>query len=100
MTMTTKNGTLNKYSSQLTQVRSDIEVLEGQIKYYDEAVALSSISVVLQSLEGVKPLEVGGWQPVGVARNAVQAMIDTMQFIGSVVRYRGGRLSGYAPARL
>ncbi len=69
---------------ELTQVREQIEVLKGQIQYYDEAAALSAIDVRIQAKAAVQPLQIGGWQPVGVARNAVQALIDTLQFLGSV----------------
>ena len=69
--------------NQLTQIREQIEVIKGQIKYYEESALLSSIALVIQSQAAVQPLEVGGWQPVGVARDAVQALIDTMQFVGS-----------------
>jgi hypothetical protein len=69
---------------QLTQIREQIEVLQGQIKYYEEAAALSSISVNIQAKAAIQPLEIGGWQPVGVARDAVQALIFTMQVCGSI----------------
>lgn len=69
--------------AQLTQIREEIEVIQGQIQYYEEAAAMSSISVRIRALASVQPLEIGGWQPVGVARDATQALIDTMQFLGS-----------------
>jgi hypothetical protein len=69
--------------NQLTSVRGEIEVLKGQIQYYEEAAALSSVSVTLVAQEAVAPLSIGGWQPVGVARNAVQALINTLQFLGN-----------------
>lgn len=68
---------------QLTEVRERIEVLKGQIRYYDEAAALSAIDVRIQARAAVQPLQIGGWQPVGDARNAVQALINTLQFLGS-----------------
>ncbi len=68
---------------QLTEVRRQIEVLKGQIQYYEEAAALSSIDIRIQAQAAVQPLQVGGWKPVGVARNALQALIDTLQFLGS-----------------
>jgi hypothetical protein len=67
--------------NQLTSVRGEIEVLKGQIQYYEEAAALSSVSVTLVAQAGVTPLSIGGWRPAGVARNAVQALIDTLQFL-------------------
>lgn len=71
---------LNVYQ-QLTQVREQIEVIEGQMKYYRESVALSAISVDLIAEESVEPLSVAGWKPVGVARDALQALINAVQFL-------------------
>jgi len=68
---------------QLTQIREQIEVIQGRIQYYDEAAALSAVEVRLQALAAIQPLEIGGWKPVGEARNAAQALIDTLQFLGS-----------------
>lgn len=70
---------------ELTSIREQIEVIRGQIKYYEESAALSSISVVLQASAGAQPLEIGGWEPVGVAREAIQALIDTAQVLGSII---------------
>jgi len=71
--------------NQLTQVNEQIEVLKGQIKYYDESSSLSEISVTLKSEDSIKPLSVAGWQPVGVARDAVQALITTLQALTNVL---------------
>ncbi len=64
---------------QLSAVQSDIEVLKGQIKYYEQAAALSAISVTLIAEATIKPIEIGGWKPQGVARDAVQTLINFMQ---------------------
>jgi hypothetical protein len=69
--------------NQLVQVREQIEVIKGQIKYYDESAALSAISTELIANEAVQPLTIGGWQPVGVAKSAVQALINTMTFLAN-----------------
>lgn len=69
--------------NQLVSIREQIEVTKGQIKYYEESAALSSISVTLSAEEAVKPLSIGGWQPVGVARDALQALINTLKFFGN-----------------
>ena len=66
--------------NELTEVSEQIEVIKGQIKYYDEASRLSSIDINIMAHEAYKPITIGGWEPVGVARKAVQALIDTMQF--------------------
>ncbi len=60
---------------QLQQIQNDIQVLKGQIKYYEEASALSAINVNINAEETIQPLEVGGWKPQGVARDAIQNLI-------------------------
>lgn len=85
MDQATKTDDVLAVYNQLVSVREQIEVLKGQIKYYDESAALSAISVTLQSQAAVKPLTIGGWKPVGDARNAIQALINTMQFIGTAL---------------
>ncbi|MBN2502045.1 MAG: DUF4349 domain-containing protein [Anaerolineales bacterium] len=68
--------------NQLTYIREQIEVIKGQIRYYDEAAALSAVSVRLTADEAVQPLQIGGWQPAGVAKDAVEALVKTMRFFG------------------
>ena len=60
---------------QLQQVNSDIEVLKGKIKYYEQSAALSAISVNIVAEETIKPIVVAGWKPQGVARDAIQNLI-------------------------
>jgi hypothetical protein len=67
--------------NQLVSINEQIEVLKGQIKYYDESSKLSAISVNIKAEESVQPLTIGKWQPVGVARDAVQALISTGKFL-------------------
>lgn len=62
--------------NQLTQLQSEIEVLKGQIKYYEEAAAMSAISIRLVAEASIQPIEIGGWKPQGVARDAVQALVN------------------------
>lgn len=69
--------------NQLTSVREQIEVTKGQIQFYDQSARLSSIQVELIPAESVAPLSVAGWQPVGVARDALQFLINALQFLGS-----------------
>ncbi len=73
---------LNVYN-QLTQVTEQIEVLKGQIRYYDESAQLSAITVRIVSKDSIAPLSIGGWKPVGTARDAVQALIDVLKFLAN-----------------
>jgi hypothetical protein len=60
---------------QVQQVQTEIEQLKGQIQYYDEAVALSAISVRLIAEESTQPIEIGPWTPEGAAKEAIQNLI-------------------------
>jgi len=71
--------------NELVRVQEQIEVIQGQIKYFEEASSLSAVSVELIPEASVDPLTVAGWQPVGIARDAVQALINTMQVLVNVV---------------
>lgn len=71
---TDTEGVLAVYT-QLQQIQSEIEVLKGQIKYYDESVALSAVSVRLIAEETVQPVEIGGWKLQGTANDAIQNLV-------------------------
>ena len=73
---------------QLQQVDSDIEVLKGQIKYYEQSASLSAITVHIVAEETVQPLQVAGWKPQGVARDAIQSLIFFWQgFINFLITF-------------
>ncbi len=71
--------------NQLTYYREQIEVIKGQIKYYEEAAALSAISIRIQAHEAVNPISVAGWKPSVTVSKALQALVDTLQVIVDVV---------------
>ena len=65
--------------SQLVSIREQIEVIKGQIKYYEESAALSAISVELAATAASQPIQVGGWQPEGTVKEAIQSLIYAFQ---------------------
>lgn len=74
--------------SQLQQIQSDIEVLRGQIKYTEQSAALSAISATIIAEETIQPIEVGPWKPQGVARDAIQDLINFWKgFVDVVIRF-------------
>lgn len=85
METATKTEDVLRVLNELRSVTEQIEVLKGQIKYYEESAAMSAISVTIQAQETVAPITVGGWKPEGVARDAIQALIDAYQTIASGV---------------
>ena len=62
--------------------------LKGQIKYYDESVATSAISVRLIAEESTQPISIGPWTPTGAAREAIQDLILFFQgFVDTLIRF-------------
>jgi len=83
MDSATKTEDILAVHNELTRVGEEIEVIKGQIKYYDEAAALSAISVNIVAQESITPLTVGGWEPRGIAKDALQALINALKFFAS-----------------
>jgi len=81
---TRSEDVLNIYQ-QLTQTREEIEVIKGRIQYFETSARLSSISVSLQATAAVRPLTIGSWQPEGVAREALQALISALRSLANAV---------------
>jgi hypothetical protein len=73
---------------QVQSIQTEIEQLKGQIKYYEEAAALSSISVRLIAEEGTQPIAVGPWKPAGAAKQAIEDLIVFFQnFVDFLIRF-------------
>ena len=73
---------------QVQSVQTDIEVLKGQIKYYEESASLSAISVRLIAEAGTQPIAVGPWTPTGTAKAAIQDLIYFFQnFVEFLIRF-------------
>jgi hypothetical protein len=70
--------------SQLVSVREQIELIKGQMKYYEQSAALSSISIQLLANAAVQPVTIAGWQPVGVAKEALQTLINALQSLANL----------------
>ena len=70
---------------QLTRVREQIEVLKGQMQYIETSAKLSAISVELIPNEVIQPISIGGWEPVGVIKDAIQALITALQGLVNVL---------------
>lgn len=73
--------------NELIRVREEIEVIEGRIRYYDESASYSSVTVELYPPDA--EVEIAStddsWKPTNTAENAVNALGETLEFLGSVV---------------
>lgn len=61
--------------TQKMQVTEQIELIKGQMKYYEDSVSTSSISISIRSKQSIAPLTVAGWKPSGVAKEALEALV-------------------------
>ncbi len=64
---------------ELTNIRSQIEVLQGHINYLRESADLSSIAVTLVAEASLQPIEIGGWKPQGVVRESLERLVRSFQ---------------------
>ena len=78
-----------KVFNQLMTVQEQIDLLQGQIKYYTESAQFSAIAVSIQAKVAIQPVTVAGWQPEGIARDAVQALINFAQWLANVLIWFG-----------
>ena len=81
MEETSKTEDVLAVYSELVRVQEEIEVIKGRMKYLEQSAAMSSISTELIADEAVQPLTIGGWEPAGVVKNAVQALINALKFL-------------------
>lgn len=77
----TKTDDVLNVLTRLNDIRQQIESIKGQIKYYDESSKLSAVHVQLVAAAGISPITIGGWEPVGVARDALQALVYFGKFL-------------------
>jgi hypothetical protein len=70
---------------ELTDVRGQIEVIEGQLKYYNESARYSAISVFLQAKAAIEPITIGGWKPGVEAQRALQALVEGGKYLANAL---------------
>ncbi len=71
--------------NQLSQVRGEIEMVRGQMRYYEESARLSAISVDLIPDVAEQPIDIGGWHPEGVAKQAIEDLVHALQGLADAV---------------
>lgn len=57
------------------------------MQYFEQAAALSAISVRIVAEESIAPLEIGKWKPQGTARDAIQMLINFAQGFANFIIY-------------
>lgn len=64
---------------ELTNIRGQIEQIEGRLRYLTNQAALSTITVELIPDVLYQPVSVAGWEPQGVAKEALQSLVVALQ---------------------
>jgi len=73
----------------LTQIRGEIEQLQGRINLLDNTVALSTITVNLRLDVAALPIVDEGWRPGATLTQALRALTETMQQLGNLAIWWG-----------
>lgn len=73
----------------LTEIRGQIEQLQGRKNLLDNQIALSTITVNLIPDAASRPIVEEGWRPAVVSRNALRALVNTLEFLGTVAIWFG-----------
>ncbi len=81
----TKTEDVMMVFNQLTQVRGEIERIQGQMRYYEESARLAALSVELLPDVAEQPLQIGKWRPEGVAKEALEDLVRALQWLGSAL---------------
>ncbi|MFQ5408583.1 MAG: DUF4349 domain-containing protein [Anaerolineales bacterium] len=71
--------------NQLVEVQGQIEVIKGQMQYFEQSARLSSVSIQLIPNVATEPIDVGGWQPFVVAREALEDLVRGLQFAADLL---------------
>ncbi len=73
----------------LNSIRSQIEQLQGQKNLLNNLVALSTLDLTLLPNIVTLPVIEEGWQPTGIARDALRELVNTLQELGDVAIWAG-----------
>ena len=69
---------------ELTNIRGQIEQVQGRLQYLENRTALSQISISVEPVAGPKPAP-PGWKPAAVAASAWAASLDVLQGMANAV---------------
>lgn len=74
---------------ELSRLEGEIERIKGRIQFLSQSATYSTITVHLTPDVLSQPIEVAGWQPKGIAREAIEALISALQGTVSFVIWVG-----------
>lgn len=69
---------------ELSRLEGDIEAIKGRLQYLSQSAAFSTIIINFRPDILSGEIQVAGWRPQGIARNAIEALIETLQVVANV----------------
>jgi len=66
---------------ELSSTQQEIEQTKGRMQYLERSAAMATIEVYLTPDELSQPVEIAGWRPAGVMKEAFEALIGAFQFL-------------------
>ncbi len=78
-------GDILEVHRELTTIRGQIEQIEGRLRFLADQAALSTITINLTPDVLYQPVQIGGWEPQGVAREALQSLVAALQGLANVL---------------
>jgi len=68
--------------TELTEIRSQIERIQGQLLALQKLIAFSTLNIGLNPLASARPLAAEGWQPGDTARGSARTLISILHGLG------------------
>jgi hypothetical protein len=72
-------------NAELSRLENDIAIIKGRMQYLQQSSAFSSITVNVTPDELSQPIVVAGWQPSGVAKQAIETLVSALQALANLV---------------
>jgi hypothetical protein len=72
-------------NQELSRLEGEIESYKGRIQYLEQSAAFSTLSISLTPDELSQPIQVGGWRPQGVARDAIEALVGAFRVLATLL---------------
>ncbi len=72
---------------EINNVRGQIEQLKGRIQFLDRSVALATITLSLEPDTPAPSVTQEGWDPLGVAQNALRSLVSALQGLTNALIY-------------
>lgn len=70
---------------EVTNIRQQIEQIQGRMQYLENATSLATLSVSLTPEEEEEPVVEPGWDPLSQARGALRTLVNALKFLADLL---------------